>query len=54
MAAIYPIGWPWWIPLFAALLLVVAGGYLSEITDVLADDATPAWREGSRVCGCSV
>lgn len=48
-AAIYLAGWPWWIPLIAALLLIVAGGYFGEVRVFLADDTAATWRyEGSR------
>lgn len=48
-AAIYLAGWPWWIPLIAALLLIVAGGYFGEARVFLADDTAATWRyEGSR------
>lgn len=43
-AAIYLAGWPWWIPLIAALLLVVAGGYFGEVRVFLADDRATTWR----------
>ncbi len=48
-AAIYLAGWPWWIPLIAALLVVVAGGYFGEVRVFLADDTATTWRyEGSK------